>query len=149
MEIKKNQNFLDLGFVIDRIRFLSPRQAYPLLSSGTTLVDMRKSYETNYRVFDVPLVVYFSKEKLLKKIDLLFPFIPFILADNVGLNTRVVAQKLIENGADDFACLIGGIVGWMDDNLPVIKDPEFELRGPCSCQLRTRKKRKNVAGKSR
>lgn len=140
MELKKNHNFSELGFIINRIRFLSPREAYPILISGTTLVDMRKSYETNYRVFDVPKVVYSSKEKLLKKIDSLFPLTPFILADNVGLDSKVVAQKLIEHGVNDFACLIGGMVGWMDDKLPVIKDPEFELRGPCSCQLRTRKK---------
>ena len=141
MEQKINQIFKDMGFVINQIRFLSPKEAYQVLISGVTLIDMRKEYETNYRIFDVPGVIYISKEEILNQVDSLNQYTPLILADNVGLNTKTIAQKLMTEGVSNFACLIGGMVEWMNDKLPVKKDPNYALTGQCSCQLKLRKKR--------
>lgn len=75
-----NQNIKDLGFVINQIRFLSPTEAYRALLSGATLIDIRKEYETNYRVFDVPKVVSISKEQLYNQPESISQYTPLILA---------------------------------------------------------------------
>lgn len=132
--------FEDKGFVIDEIRFLSPREAHQALLSGTTLIDLRKEYEINYRVFDVPKVVNIAREQIKNQLETISQHTPIILADNVGLETKAVAAELKKNGICDVACLIGGIVDWVKDKLPIKKDPYYEMVGQCSCQLRPKMK---------
>jgi rhodanese-related sulfurtransferase len=137
---EKASIFQDKGFIIDHIRFLSPKEAHHALLSGATLIDLRKEYEINYRVFDIPKVINITREQIQDQIKTLKKYSPIILADNVGLETKAVAVELKNNGINDVACLIGGIIDWVKDNLPIKKDPAYELVGQCSCQLRPKKK---------
>jgi rhodanese-related sulfurtransferase len=131
---KKNW-FADKGIGVGDILALSPGEARSLLIQGAVLIDLRKEYETCYRVFDVPDIIYMTEQEINDARDRLPKNRPLILADNVGMLSRKVAQKLYSKGFDNIAILSGGIIAWVKDGMPVKKDPNYELRGQCSCKL--------------
>jgi rhodanese-related sulfurtransferase len=132
----KRSWFAGKGIGVGDILALSPREAYSLLTQEAVLVDLRKEYETCYRIFEVPDILYSSEEEIRENPDRLPKDKPLILADNVGMLSRKVAQKLGSWGYDNIAILSGGVIAWEKDGMPVKKDPNYELRGQCSCKLK-------------
>jgi rhodanese-related sulfurtransferase len=135
MNQKKKNWFAGRGFQIDSIIALSPGEAYSLLKKDAVLVDLRREYETSYRLFDVPSIIYMTEHEIRNDPNLLPGNRPLILADNVGMLSRKIAMKLFSEGYDNIAIISGGIIAWVKDGLPVKKDANYELRGQCSCKL--------------
>jgi len=136
MNYKNEELFHGKGIRINGILVLSPREAYPLLKKDAVLIDLRKAYETNYRLFDVPDVIYISENEVKNNPEQLPGTKPLILADNVGMVSKNLAMVLKSKGFDNIAMISGGIIAWVRDGLPVKKDPNYELRGQCSCKLK-------------
>lgn len=118
---------------------LSPRQAYEFLQHGAILVDLRDEYETQFRKFDVPDVIYIQKNEFLEKYSQLPKDRPLILADNAGNHSPDLVEFLMTKGYRNAAVLIGGILEWANDRMPMKVNRDYELNGQCSCKLRTRK----------
>lgn len=118
---------------------LSSREAYEMAINGAAILDVRPGYETNYRTFDVPKV-YFLEMKELKD---LYHEVPkeetLIIADNAGIHSKELALFMQAQGYPHVAYLAGGVLAWVHEDFPLIKDIDFELNGGCACKVRPRK----------
>lgn len=123
---------------IEGILNLTPQEAFHYLQEGAMLVDLRENYETNFRVFDVPEVLYIPWSQFASKYQLLPKDRPLILADASGIYAREAARILSREGYVNIAKLSGGMIDWHSEGLPVLKDAEFELGGQCACKIKTR-----------
>ncbi|HQG40112.1 MAG TPA: hypothetical protein PLV76_04410 [Spirochaetales bacterium] len=122
----------------DGVLNLSPAEAYKFLSQGAILVDLRESYETNYRVFDVDEVLYLPWTRFASSYHVLPHDRPLILADAAGIYCREAAAMLRKAGYTNIAKLSGGMIDWDASGLPVRKDPDYALGGQCACKIKTR-----------
>lgn len=114
---------------------LSPRKAYELTLAGAAIVDIRPEFETSYRVFDVPSVFYLSYRSYQEDYLKLPKDMLLIVADSVGTQSLNVARFMYDNGYNNVARLVGGIVEWERDGLPLSKDIDYALVGGCACRL--------------
>ncbi len=117
-----NEHFLNLGFIIDGILHLSPKQAYKCCLFGASILDVREDYEIAIKDFGI-------EEKLLcpftgfeKECISLPKDKPIIVADCVGIHSRDAARILTEKGFTMVANMAGGIVDWERDGLPMRTD---------------------------
>lgn len=117
---------------------LSPREAFEYCSHGAVLVDIREAYETNFRVFDIPEVVYLPWTRFGSEAGALPRDRALVLADAAGIYSREAARILVQAGYSNLAKLSGGMIDWDADGLPVRKDVDYELRGQCACKLKMR-----------
>ncbi len=118
---------------------LSPREALCYLQHGAAILDIRPEYETNYRVFDFPHVYLLPFSSYRENFDEVPKCIPLIVVDNVGLKSSEVAKFFIEQGYTQVAYVVGGVVAWEQNGLPIKKDLDYELNGGCACMLKPKK----------
>ena len=67
---------------------------------------------------------------------------PLIFADAVGLKSRESVLFMESHGYKNTANMVGGIVDWERDGLPINTDITTRLSGSCMCQLRPREGKK-------
>lgn len=127
-----------IGRFHDDLTHLAPAEALQLTRAGALFVDIREAYETNFRVFDVPEVVYLEWSRFRSCFSELPKDRPLILADAVGTWSRSAADILKGAGFTNLATLAGGMVDWEKDGFPIRKDKNYELSGQCSCKLKPR-----------
>lgn len=127
------------GLVIDGLVFLSPREVQPFLEGNAILVDLREEMEKNGREFQVKTRVSLPWRRFEEESALLPRDRPLILADCVGIHSKEAARLLLSRGYEQVASLIGGMVDWLGDGLPVVTDHGEQLTGSCTCQLRPAK----------
>jgi len=136
--------FQGRGYPEGPVISLPPREAMEFLSQDAILVDLREEYEINYRIFDVPRVLYVPMTAFEEQYAVIPKDRPVILADNVGVTTKKLAAFLLEKGYVHVASLLGGVLGWAEDRMPIKIDRGFELVGQCVCKLRPRNSRKET-----
>ena len=124
------------GGAADAAAALSPREALEHLLKGAALLDIREPYETNYRVLDVPKAIHIPNNALMDRYAEIPRDAPLVVLDNVGVRSKEVARFLLEKGIVDVAWIVGGVVDWVREGLPLRVDPNYELVGQCSCKLR-------------
>lgn len=117
---------------------LSPVEAYSLALRGAVIVDLREAYETNYRVFAVPEVIYLPWSEFPARFRELPREAALVLADAAGIYCREAARMLASAGYGNLAKLAGGMIDWDANGLQVRKDREYELGGQCACKIKTR-----------
>jgi len=100
------------------------------------MLDIREAYETNFRIPDVPRALPLPGSTLMDRLDEIPRDVPIIVFDNVGLRAKEIAALLSERGWPEVAWVVGGVVDWAREGLPLLRDPNYELRGQCSCKLR-------------
>jgi rhodanese-related sulfurtransferase len=126
--------------VIKGNEYLSPQEAYALLSDDAILVDLRDDSYKNGREFDVKNVIPIFYRNLETDYMSLPRDKKLILADYVGLRSKEAMLFLKNRGFDNVASLIGGVVNWEQEGLPLKIDHGEELVGSCACQLKPRKR---------
>lgn len=117
---------------------LAPSEALAFARAGALLVDLRESYETNFRVFDVEEVLYLPWSRFAERCSVLPRDRALILADAAGIYPRLAARMLATEGYANLAKLSGGMIDWDADGFPVRRDALYELGGQCACKIRTR-----------
>ena len=115
-----------------------PAECRAACERGATLVDLREAYETNFRVFAVPAVVYLPWSAFAAGFSALPRDAALVLADASGIYCREAARILVAAGYANIAKLSGGMFDWDAGGFPVRKDPDYELRGQCACRIKTR-----------
>jgi len=130
-------SFLNLGFTIDGLLHLSPRQAYECCLEGATLIDIREDYEIAIKDFEIKGKLFCPFTSFEKVYRTLPKDRPLILVDCVGLHSKQAVRMLLENGYTMVANMAGGIVDWERDGLPIKKDIEI-MGGQCPCQIKSR-----------
>lgn len=124
------------------IAAMSPREVLDAVGRRQVLIfDIRPGHETSYRQFDLPGAVIVQEGDLADVAASLPRDRLVVVADSVGLRSRAAAARLLDAGIPSVAVMTGGMVEWERDGLPVMKDPDFELRGQCGCKLRARGKK--------
>ncbi|SCZ06363.1 rhodanese-like domain-containing protein [Alkaliphilus peptidifermentans] len=118
---------------------LSTKDAFDYMENGAIVVDIRPEYETSYRVIDVKSLYLLPISSYKEEFHEIPKERPLIVVDSVGLQSPKVADFLLEQGYSDVAYLIGGIVAWDRNGLPLSKDLGNELHGACSCMLKPKK----------
>jgi len=131
--------FKNIGITSNGIVNLSAKEAYSLCSKGAIILDVRRDFMNQYKVFDVEKVIYCPYDQINQNISLLSSDEILIIADAVGLHSKEIALILRNNGFENVANLAGGIVDWEQDGKPIKIDKNFELNGACVCRLRPRK----------
>jgi rhodanese-related sulfurtransferase len=131
--------FANQGLFINGIHHLSPKEALAAIARGAILVDIREEYETGMKAFDVPGVVYLANSSLRDEFEQLTADRPLILADSVGLRSKLAVAFLKERGFVDVANLNGGIVDWDAAGMPTRTNPDEQWVGSCACKLKPRK----------
>lgn len=106
---------------------LSATEAYQHLMNGAVMLDVRMDFDKQYRSFDVPEV--YEKEEDIPKNRLL------VIADESGTRGGEIARRLLLEGYEKVAYLSNGVLGWDKNNLPLIKNKNYELSGSCACRL--------------
>ncbi len=132
--------FESYGMKIKDIHHISPNEAYELCNKGAVLMDVREDYLNTFKTFDVPQVIYLPFSELKKRYNEFSKEIPVIFADSVGLYSHEAVDFMLEKGFTIIANLIGGIVDWEKDGLPIKINSKERLSGSCMCQLKPRKK---------
>lgn len=108
---------------------LSPAEAWDLCERGAVLVDLRESYETNYRVFAVPEVRNLPWKEFRARCAELPRDKALILADAVGTYPREAARILLAAGYARIAKLSGGMIDWDRAGFPVRRNRAYEIAG--------------------
>jgi rhodanese-related sulfurtransferase len=132
-----DESFSNLGFIIDGLRHLSPKQAYECCLNGATIVDVREDYEIAIKDFGINGKLFCPFTDFEKLCNTLPKDRTLIIADCVGIHSKDAALILIEKGYPQVANMAGGIVDWERDGLPMKKDVEM-MDGPCPCQIKSR-----------
>ena len=138
-EKKKN-----IGNIIDGILFVSPHETAGLIKAGAVLVDLRDDILKNGRNFDTDNIINLPYSELESKYTDLPKDRLIILADYVGLKSKEAVRFLRSKGYSRTASLVGGILDWEADGMPLLKNTDEELVGGCACQLRPRKSKKGT-----
>ncbi len=128
--------FKDKGFMIEGVLHLSPKETYELCKKGVILVDVRDSYLSNFKLFDVDKVLYLPAGNIGTEYKDLPADESFIFADSAGIHSKEVVFFLKGKGFENIANMAGGIIGWERDGMPVKINIKERLTGSCMCQLK-------------
>lgn len=124
--------------VIDGIKFTSGKEALKILETGGVLVDLRDNMLKNGRNFRIKECIFLPFCDLEEKYSILPKDRFLIIADYVGLKSKLAVEFLKTKGYENLASLAGGILDWELDGMPMTKNENEELVGGCACQLRPR-----------
>jgi len=142
----------NIGFTAHGVHNLTPGESYALCSQGAIIVDVRESYMSNFKMFNVKNVIYLPYRELAGSYSDLPRERLLIFADAVGLRSRDGVLFMNEHGYENAYNMAGGIVDWERDGLPLTTDINNRLSGSCMCQLKVREgatKRLREEGKKR
>jgi rhodanese-related sulfurtransferase len=135
--------FSKAGIRREKILHLTPAETKAVCEKGALLVDVREDYMNDFKMFDVPEVIYCPYSQLKNAYDQLPRDKHLVFADAAGIYSKLAAAFLISKGFDQIANMAGGLIEWERDQLPLIVDKEERLSGSCMCQLRKRERKKN------
>ena len=133
-------HFAGKGLSIGGMVHLWPAEALAEARGGALLVDIREDYDTDYKKFDVPEVLYIPFRQIGQRWGKIPRGRPVIVADSIGQRGKETVQFLLPNGYQNIANLNGGMMDWERDGMPMIVDKAAELHGQCVCRLRRRGK---------
>lgn len=136
------QSFFENSFESGGLRFISPRNAFPLCLQGAVMVDLRPDWEGAFKRPDVPELMLLPYTEIDQHINLVPRDRFLILGDCVGLRSKEVLIKLLNLGFTNIVSMAGGFVDWERDGLPIVVDMQERLTGSCMCQLKPREKNK-------
>jgi len=122
---------------------ISAKEAFTYIQNGALILDIRKEYETNYRVIDFPEIIYLPNDSYKDKYNNVPKERDIVIVDNVGLVSPEVGRFLVSKGYNRVFYIGGGIIDWDDAGLPLKKDLDYELNGGCACQVRQKNRNTN------
>jgi len=130
--------WFNLGFFSHGVLNITPGESFELCEKGAIIVDVRENYLSAFKMFKVGKVIYLPFSKLEEYYEDLPKDKPLIFADAVGLSSREGVLFMNSHGYDNVANMVGGLVDWEQDGLPINTDINYRLSGSCMCQLKPR-----------
>jgi rhodanese-related sulfurtransferase len=130
--------WFNIGFTAHGVLNLTPTESFVLCKKGAAIVDVREEYMNAFKMFKVEKLFYLPYSQIEQFYEQLPHDIPLIFADAVGLKSREGVLFMMAHGYDNIANLVGGIVDWERDGLPINTDITARLSGSCMCQLKPR-----------
>lgn len=125
----------ELGSESGAVPDITPASALVKARSGALFVDVRESAEINKIQFDVPDIIILPMSELRNCFEIKLPRNrDLVMVCHVGVRSRQAAEYLTTKGFSQLANLAGGIVAWVEAELPVHGDPGAAAPGtPCNC----------------
>ena len=130
--------WFNIGFTAHGVLNLTPTESFVLCKKGAAIVDVREEYMNAFKMFKVEKLFYLPYSQIEQFYEQLPHDIPLIFADAVGLKSREGVLFMMAHGYDNIANMVGGIVDWERDGLPINTDITARLSGSCMCQLKPR-----------
>jgi rhodanese-related sulfurtransferase len=130
--------WFNIGFIAHGVLNLTPTESFVLCKKGAAIVDVREEYMNAFKMFKVEKLFYLPYSQIEQFYEQLPHDIPLIFADAVGLKSREGVLFMMAHGYDNIANMVGGIVDWERDGLPINTDITARLSGSCMCQLKPR-----------
>lgn len=130
--------WFDIGFMAHGVLNLTPKESLSLCEKGAAIVDVREDYMNAFKMFKVDKLFYLPYSQIEQVYEQLPHDIPLIFGDAVGLRSREGVLFMMAHGYDNIANMVGGIVDWERDGLPINTDITARLSGSCMCQLKPR-----------
>lgn len=112
---------------------ISPATAFGLTEENVLLVDLREAEDFAQASFDVRnlmLVPYSQFEERYREIP---SDRPVILACNIGERSLMATYFLMNHGYEQAVNLQSGIVGWVENGLPIKGELKKKKGGCCCC----------------
>jgi rhodanese-related sulfurtransferase len=134
--------WFDIGFMAHGVLNLTPKESLSLCEKGAVIVDVREEYMNAFKMFKVEKLFYLPYSHTEQLYEQLPHDIPLIFADAVGLKSREGVLFMMAHGYENVANMVGGIVDWERDGLPLTTDVTNRLSGSCMCQLKARESKK-------
>lgn len=128
--------WFNIGFIAHGVLNLTPTESFVLCKKGAAIVDVREEYMNAFKMFKVEKLFYLPYSQIEQFYEQLPHDIPLIFADAVGLKSREGVLFMMAHGYDNIANMVGGIVDWERDGLPINTDITARLSGSCMCQLK-------------
>ncbi|MEI7595644.1 MAG: rhodanese-like domain-containing protein [Bacteroidota bacterium] len=122
------------------MKHISPKDAYSIRLEDLFFLDIRKSEYVAYKKIDSPNILYFEYPEIINQIHELPKDKAIIVVDSSGVKSKFVVEEAIKQGYSNFINLIGGILEWDKDGIPLIIDLDEELHGQCACRLTAKRK---------
>jgi sulfur dioxygenase len=141
IEMINQKYFEGKGFEYHGITHLTPKVALEMCHGGALMIDVRENYHSFLHTIDVEQLFFCPASELDTQIGLIPHDTPVIIADAAGLRSAEVVVKLKNSGFDNIANLAGGILEWVRDGLPVIKNKKERMSGSCMCMLKYRERK--------
>lgn len=129
-------------FFVSGQEVLSPVHALEAARFGAIFIDVRDTYHTDYKQYDVPQCLICPPtefEQFLEKLDRNGWY---VVADVSGTIIRSLYDKMKVAGFSHVVMLGGGFVLWERLGLPILVDKHRALSGSCVCQLKYRNLKK-------
>lgn len=127
------------GIIIGGQRFVSPKEAIGLVEDSV-FIDLRPDYETVGKRLKVKTIVYIHWKEFGQEYSILDKQRSFIVFDEVGLHSKEIVKFMLNQGFRHVAGLIGGIMDWERDGLPMEINPLELYTGSCACTLKPKKR---------
>lgn len=131
------------GFFSNGVQNVTPAESFALCGKGAIIVDVREDYLSAFKMFKVDKVIYLPLSQLEEHFKELPDDNLLIFADSVGLKSHEGVLFMNSHGYDNVANMVGGIVDWERDGIPINTEINYRLSGSCMCQLKAREKSKN------
>jgi len=128
------------GFRIDGMRFITPGEAAALSENDVVFIDLRPDYETVGKKIKVKTIVYIHWKEFEQEYTILDKQKHFIVFDEVGLHSKDIVKFMLSHGFEKVAGIIGGIMDWERDGLPVEINPLELYTGSCACTMKPKKR---------
>lgn len=136
------------GIIINGIKNLTPIESRDCFYNGAILIDIRRDFEAEYKQFDVPEIYYIKRNQFETDIESLDKNKSYIIADSTGTQSQAYARIMVEKGFNNVASLIGGIMEWHRDNLPVKINTQSSLAKPSFYHSTPKNHLKTTLGKN-
>ncbi|MGE4290167.1 MAG: rhodanese-like domain-containing protein [Salinivirgaceae bacterium] len=124
---------------IKGLNHITGSELLKLPAENIIFIDVRPEYMRS-KLFDVPNLLNYPYTEIENWFNNIPPDSTLVIADAVGIRSKEVAIKLLKAGFNNVYNLVGGIVEWERNHLPIINDKSKVLSGSCMCQLKVRNK---------
>ncbi len=121
-------------FHIEGVKHITPEKAFALLEEQKAiLIDVREADETKRDEIPMENVFYHPMSVILDRMNYIPKNQNIILICNEGVRSTKIANLLNRAGYPSIANLDGGIVSWIQANLPYRKKLGYRPTGGCGC----------------
>ncbi|MCB0530577.1 MAG: rhodanese-like domain-containing protein [Lewinellaceae bacterium] len=104
---------------MERLRRISPREAYAAYVRGHLLVDVREPANAAQKTIDIGHLITMPISELNQRFSELPTNRPIVLVSRVGNSSDEAARFLLNQGYSDVTIVEGGLTEWEKEGLPV------------------------------
>lgn len=127
--------FANKGLLIDNNIHLSAKEAHECAQQGAIFVDVRETFMSSIKTFDVPEIIISPLKDFSQNIQHLPKNKYLIFVDATGVKSKPAMEMASREGFKKVANLSGGLVDWERDGLPTLTYQNILVSGRNKCEF--------------